>query len=68
MFQEFEIIVVTVEKSLLRMSYENQNPLQARRFQTQSCHTLNVWVRHIEFGNFQQTSKKSEPNNSHGSS
>ena len=28
MFQEFEIIVVTVEKSLLRMSYENQNPRQ----------------------------------------
>jgi len=26
MFQEFEIIVVTVEKSLLRMSYENQSP------------------------------------------
>jgi len=26
MFQEFEIIVVTVEKLLLRISYENQNP------------------------------------------
>ena len=33
MSQEFDIIVVTVEKSLLRMSYENQN-LHARNIDT----------------------------------
>ena len=51
---------------LREIQYENKNTLQTRRFQTQSCHALNVWIRYIKFGNFQQNSKKSKPNNSHG--
>mgnify|MGYP006127197621 CR=1 FL=1 len=31
---------------------ENQIILKTRRFQTEGCHTFDVWIRNIKFGNF----------------
>ena len=42
---------------LREIQYENQDTLQTRRFQTQSRHTFDVWIRLSTFGNFQPNNK-----------